>query len=72
MNRDVGDVEVVRDVLGGDDVATSTVILDAIRDGLAWVHVFSAAVAIACIAAAATLWRLVRAGRPTAPGAAAP
>jgi MFS family permease len=72
VNRDVGDVEVVRDVLGGEDVDTSAVILDAIRDGLAWVHVFSAGVAIACIAAAATLWRLVRARRAAAPDAVAP
>lgn len=61
VDRQVGDVEVVRDALGGEDVVASGPTLDAIRDGLAWVHVFSGAVALACVAAAVTLWRLVRA-----------
>lgn len=63
VDRQVGDVEVVRDALGGEDVVASGPTLDAIRDGLAWVHVFSGVVAIACLGAAVTLWRLVRSGR---------
>ena len=61
VDRQTGDVEAVRDVLGGEDVAASPATLDAIRDGLAWVHVFSAVVAIACVAAATHLWRNTRA-----------
>ena len=61
VDRRTGDVEVVRDVLRGDDVAASQGTLDAVRDGLAWVHVFSGAAALACVAAAAVLWRLTRA-----------
>ena len=60
VDRQIGDVEVVRDALGGEDVVATGPTLDAIRDGLAWVHVFSGAVAVACLATAVTLWRLVR------------
>jgi hypothetical protein len=42
-------------------VTTSGATLDAVRAGLAWVHVFSGVVAIACVAAAAQLWRNTRA-----------
>jgi predicted MFS family arabinose efflux permease len=56
-----GDVEVVRDVLGGEDVTASGSTLAAIRDGLVWVHVFSGAVAVVCVAAATHLWRDTRA-----------
>jgi MFS family permease len=65
VDRQIGDVEVVRDALRGEDVVATGPTLDAIRDGLAWVHVFSGAVAIACLTAAITLWRLIRAGRPS-------
>lgn len=57
VDRQTGDVEAVRDVLGGEDVTTSTATLDAVRDGLAWVHVFSGIAALACVAAASQLWR---------------
>lgn len=63
VDRQVGDVEVVRDALGGEDVVATGPTLDAIRDGLAWVHVFGGVVSLACVAAAVTLWRLVRSGR---------
>lgn len=72
VDREVGDVEVVRDVLGGEDVAPSPATLDAIRDGLAWVHVFSGLAAVAAIWAATILWRLVRAGRADATTVDAP
>ena len=61
VDRQTGDVEAVRDVLGGDEVTASTATLDAVRDGLAWVHVFSGVVAVVCVAAASQLWRNTRA-----------
>lgn len=61
VDRRTGDVEAVRDALGGGDVAATPATLDAVRDGLAWVHVFSGVMAIACVAAAAQLWRNTRA-----------
>ena len=57
VDHRTGDVEAVRDVLGGDEVAASGATLDAIRDGLAWIHVFSGVAALACLAAAIQLWR---------------
>jgi MFS family permease len=65
VDRQIGDVEVVRDALSGEDIVATGPTLDAIRDGLAWVHVFSGVVALGCLAAAVTLWRLVRNGRTT-------
>jgi MFS family permease len=61
VDRQIGDVEVVRDALGGEEIATSGPTLDAIRDGLAWVHVFSGVAAIGCVGAASVLWRQTRA-----------
>ncbi|HEY5663166.1 MAG TPA: MFS transporter [Ilumatobacter sp.] len=63
VDRRTGDVEAVRDALGGERVTTSAATLDAVRDGLAWVHVFSGVAAIACVAAAHRLWRNVRSRR---------
>ncbi len=60
VDNRTGDVEVVRDALGGEDVAASGPTLAAIRDGLVWVHVFSGAIAMACAAAAVHLWRNTR------------
>lgn len=59
VDRRVGDVEAVREVLRGEGAIVSSTTLDAIRDGLAWVHVFGGLVAIGCLAAAITLRRLV-------------
>lgn len=61
VDRQTGDVEAVRDALGGEDAIASPATLDAVRDGLAWVHVFSGVMAIACVTAAAQLWRNTRA-----------
>lgn len=60
VDRRTGDVEAVRDALGGDEVVASPATLAAIRDGLAWVHVFSGVMALACVAAGAALWRQYR------------
>jgi hypothetical protein len=60
VGNQVGDVEVVRDVLGGEDVMTSAATLDAIRDGLFWVLGFSGVAGAGCLAAAMVLWRNTR------------
>lgn len=60
VGNQVGDVEVVRDVLGGEDVIASGDTLDAIRDGLVWVLGFSGLAGVGCIAAAVALWRNTR------------
>lgn len=65
VDRQTGTVDVVRDVLSGEDVVTPVDTLDAIRDGLAAVHLFSGATALACLAAAIVLRRLVRAADST-------
>ena len=72
VDRRIGDVEVVRDALGGGDVDPAPKTLDAIRDGLAWVHVFSGLAALAAIWAATVLWRLVRSRRAEATPVGAP
>ncbi len=61
VDRQVGDVEVVRDALSDDELPTTPATLDAIRDGLAWVHIFAGVVSLGCIWAAVVLWRQVRA-----------
>ncbi len=50
-------------MLSGEDVVASGDTLDAIGDGLAAVHLFSGATALACLAAAVVLRRLVLARR---------
>jgi len=60
VDRQIGDVEVVRDALGGEQVDASGPPLDAFRDGLAWVQVFSGIAALGCVAAAGVLWRQTR------------
>lgn len=57
VDRRIGSVEIVRDVLRGEEAIVSTDSLEAIRDGLAWVHVFGGVVAAACLWAAITLRR---------------
>ena len=56
----VGDVEIVRDVLGGEEVSASGDTLEAIRDGFVWVLGFSGIAGLGCIAAAMVLWRNTR------------
>jgi MFS family permease len=60
VGNQVGDVEVVREVLGGENVITSAATLDAIRDGLVWVLGFSGVAGVGCLAAAMVLWRNTR------------
>lgn len=61
VDRRAGDVEAVRDLLGGDDAVVDPSTVDGIRDGFAAVHIFSVAAALACVAAATVLWRQTRA-----------
>jgi MFS family permease len=60
VGNQIGDVEVVREVLGGEDVTASAPTLDAIRDGLVWVLGFSGIAGLGCLAAATVLWRNTR------------
>ncbi|MEM7287219.1 MAG: MFS transporter [Actinomycetota bacterium] len=60
VDRQAGDVEAVRELLGGDDTAVDPSTIDGIRDGFAAIHVFSVAAAVACVGAAVVLWRQTR------------
>ena len=60
VDRQAGDVEAVRELLGGDDTDVDPATIDGIRDGFAAVHLFSVAAAVACVAAALVLWRQTR------------
>lgn len=60
VDRQVGDVDAVRDVLAGDDVALGEATTRAIGDGLAWTAGFSCVVALICFAAADRLRRRFR------------
>lgn len=62
VERRVGDIGVVRDVLAGDEVEVGADAASAIGDGLAVTAVFAVLVAIGCVVAA---WRLLRSDRPT-------
>lgn len=61
VDRQAGDVETVRDLLGGDDAEIEPSTIDAIRDGFAAIHIVSIAAAVACVMAAVVLWRQTRA-----------
>ncbi len=60
VDRQTGDVEIVRELLSGEDVVVSKSTLDGIRDGFVAVHVFSVVVAVGCLFAAVVLWRQTR------------
>ena len=57
VDRQIGDVDAVRDVLAGDEVAHSSATNAAIGDGLAWTGAFATVVALVCCAAAMSLRR---------------
>ncbi len=63
VERRIGDVEVVRDLLGGDDVAVDGSTREALADGFAWALGVSS---IAVVLAVATATRMVRRGVPSA------
>lgn len=67
VDRQAGDVEAVRELLGGDDAVVDPSTIDGIRDGFAAIHIFSVAAGLSCIAAAVVLWRQTRARATAAP-----
>ena len=62
VDRRVGSVEAVRDVLGGEGRVVSAETLSAIGAGFAWIFAFSLAAAGVCLYAAVRLHRLIAAG----------
>ena len=57
VDFEVGDVDAVRDVIAGEDIDLGSETKDAIRHGLAWVHVVTGTIAIGCLLAATSLVR---------------
>ena len=60
VDLQVGDVETVREVLSGEDLALGSQTKDAIGDGLAWIHVVTGIVGVACLLVALSLVRRTR------------
>ena len=56
----MGDVDAIRDVIAGEDIALGVETEDAIGEGLVWVQVVAGTVAVGCVLAAATLARRTR------------
>ena len=57
VDLEVGDVDAVRDVLAGENIAVGTETKDAIRHGLVWVHVVVTTLAIGCLLIGTSLVR---------------
>ena len=58
VDRRIGDVEVVRNVLAGeDDVGLGSATRDAVQAGLVWVVAVAAVLGVGCVAAAMALRR---------------
>jgi MFS family permease len=55
VDQRIGDVEIVRDVLAGEDVALGSATGDAIQAGLVWVVVAAGVLATGCLASARKL-----------------
>ncbi len=56
----VGDIEAVRDVIAGEEIALATETEKAIGGGLAWIHAWTTALAVGCVLAGVTLARRAR------------
>ncbi len=56
----VGDVDAVRDVLSGEDIAIAAETTEAVGDGLAWIFALSATGSVVCLALALSLLRRTR------------
>jgi hypothetical protein len=56
----VGDVDAVRDVIAGEDVALGSKTNDAIRYGVAWAYAAVGTVAVGCLLAGTSLVRRTR------------
>ena len=57
VDLEVGDVDAVRDVIAGENISLGTETKDAIRHGLAWIHVATGTISIGCLVFATTLVR---------------
>jgi hypothetical protein len=68
VDHQVGDVEVVRDVLAGEDVALGPATAAAVGDGVAWVTALSFVASLGCLWVAGALARRTRALRPARHG----
>ena len=55
VHLEVGDVDAVRDVIAGENIALGTDTKDAIRHGLAWVYVVATTLAVGCLLIATSL-----------------
>ena len=69
VDMQVGDIDAVRDVIAGNDIALGSETKDAIRHGLGWVHVAMGAIAIGCLLIGTSLAR--RTSAESAPAEAA-
>ena len=68
VDYQVGDVEVVRDVLAGEDVALGPATAAAVGDGVTWVTVLSFAASLGCLWVAGVLARRTSALRAARQG----
>ncbi|MFN3215425.1 MAG: MFS transporter [Acidimicrobiales bacterium] len=68
VDYQVGDVEVVRDVLAGEDVALGPATAAAVGDGVVWVTALSFVASLGCLWVAWVLARRTRALRPVRQG----
>ena len=57
VDLEVGDVDAVRDVIAGENISLGTETKDAIRHGLAWIHVATGTISIGCLVFATALVR---------------
>ncbi len=57
VDRRVGDVEVVQELLAGEELELGQATRDAVAAGLAWVHVVAAAIGVVCLLVAIVQWR---------------
>ena len=60
VDSEVGDVETVRGVLVGEELAVGSETMDAVGAGLAWAHVPSVVIAMGCLGVAIFLVRRER------------
>jgi len=61
VDYQVGDVEALREVIAGDEIALGREATDAIRDGMAWAHLLIGSLSVVCMLAGLSLVRRTRA-----------
>ena len=66
VDRRIGDVEVVRDVLAGEEVAVGPAAREAVEAGLVWVVVVASVIGVGCLLAALKLHQRSDAPDPSA------